>query len=212
MATKVTIERIKLAIKTTKVLSDGKRMFEADTKKMVIQFHYQSGMSIPRLAQEIDINNENIYAWKRIYGIDQTAFVHGTMIRNDVRTKALAVREVIEGGKESQEIAIKYGVSTQSVNTWIRKYELNYKSLIDAPDGIPYIIKDKKMVFGKSNIDKIRAILNKQANELMCLIETMHMSGAQAEAMKKCAEETLKKEDELAEAANLLSDNGIELK
>jgi hypothetical protein len=82
---------------------------------------------------------------------------------------------------------------------------------IDAPDGIPYIIDEKKIVYGDDNVKRIRQVLQEQHKHLMCLIDTMHMSGSQAEAMKECAKETLAKEKILIEAANLLSLNGINI-
>lgn len=211
MAT-LNISTIKTLHEKTKTSETGKKLYTDDFKQMVIKFHYQSGMHLQTIADKTEISMFNLPRWKRTYGTDQTAFIFGTKIRNDVRTKCLAVREAIEFNKDQIDLAIKYRVSVQSINTWINKYKDIYLTLIDAPDGIPYIVKEKKMVFGQSNIDKVRAMLNAQANELLSLIETMHMSGSQAEAMRKVAEETLAKEESLVEAVELLGNNGINIK
>lgn len=211
MAT-LNINTIKTLHEKTKTSEAGKKVYTDDFKEMVIKFHYQSGMHLQTIADKTGINPFNLPRWKRVYGTDQTAFIFGTKIRNDVRTKCLAVREAIEFNVDPIDLATKYRVSVQSINAWINKYKDSYQNLIDAPDGIPYIIKEKKMVFGQSNIDKVRAMLNAQANELLALIETMHMSGAQADAMRKAAEETLNKEQSLVKAVELLENNGIDIK
>lgn len=208
----LSINAIKQLISKVKTRQDGRREFPDDLKKMIVQFHYKSGMALTTLALETTIAKEVLSKWKRTYGVDQTAFLHGTKMRNDVRTRCLAVREVLEYNQEPDKVATTYGVTLQSINTWINKYRDEYTMLIDSPDGIPYLIKEKKMVYGKTNIDKIRSLLQSQAQQLLCMIDTMHMSGAQAEAMKKCAEETLNKEAALVEAATILAENGLDIK
>ena len=207
---KITIEEIRKEINQMKSTANG-RIYSEQFKKMIIKFHYSSGMTITSVATKTGLSTSLVNGWKRLYGYDHTAFTHGTKMRNDVRTKCLAVKEVIENNLKIETAANIYGVSVQSIKHWLGKYRDEYLSLIDSPDGIPYIIKEKKMVYGRENINKIRALLQGQADQLMCLIGTMHMSGAQAEAMKKCAEATLARETELTQAADLLSENGIEI-
>lgn len=208
---KVTLETIKKLVDDLPSNTNG-RIYTEAIKKTVVKFHYSSGMTVAKISQATGLSHKIIGTWKRYLGTDQTAFIHGTKMRADVRTKALAVREILILGNGIDITANKYNISVQTLNTWVLKYKDNYEDLLDAPDGIPYIVKQNKMVYGKTNIDKIRALLTAQAEQLMSLIDTMHMTGEQAEAMKKCADETIKKEASLAEAADLLAKQGIELK
>lgn len=189
----------------------GRRLFNDEIKKIIIEFHYRTGTSMRQIGAVLDIHQMQICGWKKRMGAGQTAFIHGRAMRHDVRTKCIAVKEIIEDNLKIETAANIYGVSVQSINTWLSKYREDYAHLVESPDGIPYLIKEKKMVYGRENINKIRALLQGQADQLMCLIDTMHMSGAQAEAMKKCAEATLAREAELTQAAELLSKNGIDI-
>lgn len=208
----LSLSAIKLIVEKVKKGGKGRRLFTDELKKTIINFHYSSGMSIWKLSFHLDIPNPMLYEWKKVYGEGQTAFLHGRTMRNDVKTRCLAVKEVLDNNIEIETVANIYGVSPQTIKTWVTKHQNDYSHLIHSPDGIPYLVKEKKMVYGRENINKIRALLQGQADQLMCLIDTMHMSGAQAEAMKKCAEATLERETELAIAANLLSESGIDIK
>jgi transposase-like protein len=208
---KVTIEILKAAVKDLPHTFNG-RSYPSELKQTIIDFHYDQGISLHQLGDHIDVDVSNLARWKRILGGQKTAYVNGKGLRYDVRTKALAVRDYVEKNILVQDIAREYECSNATVYTWINKYSDKYLEYVDAPDGIPYIVNEKKIVYGDDNVKRIRAVLQEQNRQLMCLIDTMHMSGAQAEAMKLCAKETLAKEKVLIEAANLLSSNGIDIK
>ena len=208
---KITMSQL-IAVRKTFKEENGRTQYTDQFKRMVISFHYQNGVSMQVIGKTLDIHENLISKWKRTFGHDQTAFVHGKTMRMDVRTKALAVQEHIIGKIKPAIIATKYNVSYSTMLNWINKYSENFQDLLDAPDGIPYIVKEKKMVYGKTNIDKIRDVLRQQAETLMALIDSMHMNEEQADHIRKAAEATMAKEKPLADAANLLEENGIDLK
>jgi transposase-like protein len=207
---KITIEILKSIVNKLPYSFNG-RNYPMDLKQKIIDFHYDEGVTLSKLGVLINIDTGNLARWKRKLGGQKTAYVHGKRLRYDIRTKALAVRDYIENNVLVQDIAKEYECSTPTVYIWIHKYRDKYLEYIDAPDGIPYIIDEKKIVYGDDNVKRIRQVLQEQHKHLMCLIDTMHMSGSQAEAMKECAKETLAKEKILIEAANLLSLNGINI-
>lgn len=191
---------------------NGRRNFPETIKQEVIGLHYKSGMSFNQLENYLGITSSVMCKWKRRIGTEQTAFVHGKFIRHDVRTKALAVKDYIDNNISVSDLAKKFNCSPVTLYAWISKYGHNYSELIDAPDGIPYIVSENKMVYGDDNVAKIRQVLRDQYQTLMCMINSMHMTGDQAELMKMCAEESLKKEDALVKAASILEENGIDIK
>ena len=207
---KVTMKDLMAMRKQFETGDSGVRYSE-EFKKKVIQFHYDNGVSINVMSQALKIGNDVLSKWKRRLGTEQTAFVHGKTMRHDVRTKALAVRELLEDNVHIKDLAAKYACSKSAIYLWSEKYQHNYKQLIDAPDGIPYLVAEKKMVYGNDNIAKIRQVLREQYQTLMCMIDTMHMTGDQADLMKKCAEESLKKEEALVKAVSVLEENGIDI-
>ena len=207
---KVTMKDLMNMRKEYKV-GDVATMYSQDFKDKVIQFHYDTGVSLRIISTTLHLSYDSVAKWKRRTGTERTAYVHGKRMRYDIRTKALAVRDFIENNIQVPDIATEMNVSKGAVYLWIEKYQDNYNQLIDAPDGIPYIVAEKKMVYGNDNIEKIRNVLRQQYETLMCMIDTMHMTGDQADLMKKCAEESLKKEKELIEAVETLESNGIDL-
>ena len=96
-----------------------------------------------------------------------TAFKHGSSMRYDVATKARIVQKHIEEGISAYALGKDYDIAPNTVITWIKKFGDQYDEYIDAPAGIPYIVREDTMVQGIKNIAKMRELLEKQKAEII---------------------------------------------
>lgn len=200
------LQGLKTRVKNTKTepgrgKQGERRVFDEQLKKDIIAYHYESGMTPPNLGEALGIAQQSINQWKRKYGKQQTAFVYGKTLRHDVRTKCLAVQEVIDGGREHADVAIQYNVAVSTIGTWIHKYKNDYKEYIETlVDGVSVIAKSEKLVYGDKNIKETLAVMQDQYIELKTMMEAMQKYGIKGEALKKAKE----KVKENAKAVDIL--------
>jgi len=102
------------------------------------------------LAQDFRIPVATLMYWKTKIGKDRTGIFIGSRVMNDVRTRCLAVKEILQDGKEAKDIYEKYGVKhPQTVNRWVERYADTYDYFIDTlPDGVPWIAHEDKLAIG----------------------------------------------------------------
>jgi len=126
------------------------KIFDEAVKKLMVQYHYESGRSISELANEFNLPYSQIAYWKNKYGFERTGFYVGERIINDVRTRCLAVKEYIENSEKPENLAQKYGVrSKYTIMNWVEKYIGTYQHYIDTmPDGVPWIANEERIVYG----------------------------------------------------------------
>ncbi len=188
------------------------RIYTDELKQAVVNYHYKSGKTFTVISKEIGVHLASISMWKKKFGRERTAFVFGNSVRNDVRTKALCVQEYKETKTTQVELGKKYNVSVGTVNKWIADFSDNYEELLDTRDGVPYLVKEKKMVFGDKNIELVLELKEKYVTELSHIIEIMHDTGLtpgktltkEIEAKKK---KTNKEIQTLKEADKILKEN-----
>lgn len=184
----ITLDDIKSKISKLKVTegrSGDRRSFDKKLKQDIVKFHYKNGISGVSLSQLLEISPQQFGKWKKEYGSDQTAYIHGKGIRNDVRTKCLAVRSVIENGKDKDYIARKYNVTENTIRTWVITYEHTYLEYIESlPDGVKIIAKDNKMIYGEDNIKATLSLIMEQAEELQTVLNSMQKFGIKGTAIK----------------------------
>ncbi len=135
---------------------------------------------------------------KKIFGKERTVFIHGETVRNDLRTKALAVQEVLEFGKSKVETALKYGVADVTIGSWVKKMEHEYHDLLDSRDGIPYLVKEEKMVYGDDNITAILQLKEKHVAELSEVMELMHKNGFTKQTVNEAKKKKAEAEKDIA--------------
>ena len=204
---KYRIEELKLRIKKiTKKNGNGSKFYEKDLKEDVISLHYETGRTINSIAVELNIGPPMVAIWKRNYGRQRTVVVYGKGVRNDVRTKALAVQEYVNG-VESSKIAVKYGVTQSTIYLWINKYESKYQEYLNLSDGIMVIAPEEKQVFGNKNIEEVEQMLKSQTEALNTLLQNQHYTKAELETLNKMKDKTSKSQKDL----NTLKDTAKKL-
>ncbi len=210
MNLKKTMSELKAQVEQSETNHQGK-VYTDDLKKAIVDYHYKSGKTFTIVAKEIGVHLSQIGVWKKKFGKERTAFVFGDSVRNDVRTKALAVQEYKETKTTQAELATKYNVSSGTINKWISDYGKNYEELLDTRDGVPYLVKENKMIAGNKNIEMVLKFKEKHVAELSHIIEAMHEVGLtpgktltkEIEAKKKKANkeiQTLKEADKILKA------------
>ena len=153
------------------------RVYTEDFKKAVIEYHYLSGKKFMTISKEIGIHFSLVSKWKKKYGKERTGFAYGSGIRNDVRTKALCVKEFKEKSISKKDLAHAYNVGEGTIHAWIGRYGHNYEELLDTRDGVPYVVEEKDLIFGDKNIELVLELKEKHMTELNHIIEILHESG-----------------------------------
>lgn len=186
-------------------------------KLRLIQWHHYTGYSSHAIECLVFVQSQLIRKWKRQIECNlndnptiTTGFIHDKRIRYDVRTKAMIVKEALLGIPYS-ELSLRYNVNSNTISLWTRKYQDRLEELCEAPDGIPYIVAEQKMVYGQDNINKVMELLREQHQTLMNLVTSMNLVGRQADLMRECAEESLVRAEEVQKAADTLRENGIDV-
>ncbi len=207
MATqKFTIKELKIRIKDIPFEKQGKRttkrrIYPIDFKTDLLSFHYETGRTINSISDELGLRSQVINKWKRELGKQRTAVIYGKGVRNDVRTKALAVQEHIQG-IESSKLAVKYGVTQSTIYLWINKYEDKYEEYLDLSDGIMTIAKEEKQIFGDKNIEEIEQMLKDQNEALSTLLQNQHYTKAEIAILNKMKDKTSKNQADITTFKN----------
>jgi transposase-like protein len=127
-----------------------KKRYREDFKEAVIEFHYRTRTSLYEIAETLGVSPGTPMNWKLKYGKQMTAYWFGTGLRNDLRTRCLAVEEVING-VSIEHLAKKYGVRESTINKWVDRYYDTYSFYIDhLPDGVPFLMQH--LVVGNENV------------------------------------------------------------
>ena len=216
MSTKFTLAELKVRIDKAPFEEKGKRkskrrFFDKQLKLDILEFHYTTGRTMDSLSRELNIIPQVINKWKRVYGNQRTAVIHGKGIRNDVRTKALAVQTYIDGTMSAYNISVKYGVAQQTVHLWIRQYKDKYLEYIDLPDGVTVIAKEEKHVYGNKNIAEVEQLLAENHKKLVELINSQHFSDSEIKALKKMKEKSEKEQKDIQNIKNTAKKLNIKL-
>ena len=180
-------------------------------KHKVVAYHYKSGISITILARGICMAPSAMARWKKEHGTKKTGFIHGRTIRNDVRTKCLAVKDRLETDMTLQQIAMKYNTSTSTLFGWVSKYKYEYKEYIETiPDGVPYMVKKEKMVYGDANIEKMLHILNETNGAIETIMKNMHNLGKlETSVLKEFLKDNNSKLSKIDEIQRLQKEIGV---
>ena len=165
-----TVEQLKARVDLAKANNSGRRInLTTELKEDIVSYSRMiNGISVTGLANIIGVSRGTLAKWrmgKQLSGYKEcyndrekeVAFKFGSnQIRFDLRTKCIAVRECLEDGTSKTELARKFKTTTQTISTWVGKYRDSYKNYVDAPDGIPYIVKEENLIYGLEDIDKAR--------------------------------------------------------
>lgn len=141
-------------------------LYTVEFKEHLIAQHYENNISLSKMARNLTISQSLLSKWKAQYGNERTGYDYGKSIRYDVRTKCLAVKDMVENGKTPYRISQEFKCSSNTSTGWYSKYKDTYTQYLDLPDGVPYIVAEHKHVYGNKNIDRILALLDKQEQEL----------------------------------------------
>ncbi len=207
---KITITALKKERDGMRTVDNGKRrVFTIPFKKKVVEFHYQEGLKMSVISKDLEIDPVTLSKWKKEYGTQKTAYTHGRGVRNDLRTKALAVREHIEGEVSYTDLAKKYNVGKSTIWTWVDQHRHDYKELINLPDRVPHLIKEEKMIYGDRNIDEIIELMSEQNGELLSILSYMQNEGFSKTSIKEAKEKQRQKQADLdtVEAAKKVIDD-----
>lgn len=190
---------------------DARKIYPIELKKDILSFHYESGRTVGSLALELNLAPQVINKWKRVHGIQRTGVIHGTTVRNDVRTKCLAVSKYFNNG-HAVEIAEEYGVHYATVLAWVKQYKDKYLEYIDLPDGVTVIAREEKHVYGNENIKQVEELLVENSRKLTELLLTMHLSNTEREMLNKLKEKNEKKQTKLETLKEFANDLGLKIK
>ena len=188
------------------------RVFTEFFKKEVISYHYNSNTTITTLSESLNISKSTISAWKLRYGNQATGISYKNRVLLDVRTKCLIVKRYLEDGINAKSLANEYNVHYASVLQWVRLYTDTYKSHIDnLPDGVPYIVKEEKLIYGDKNVMETKA----KISENIELLKKISLNLDMGRIEKRTISELIKKEEikkkELDNATAILAKHGISI-
>ncbi len=174
---KLSIELDKLTKeRTTHTLGTGIPI-PADFKQAVVDFHYSSGMHITTLSKVLSLHFTTVHKWKRLLGTGQTHAKYGETTRADLKTKALAVTDELDNGLTTIAIANKYNITRQQYGAWKAACQGRYKEFRELPDGVMFVTKPEKLIYGDENIRAYRELLNLQLTVREKLLKEMHTLG-----------------------------------
>ncbi len=206
-----TLKELKVRLDDTPFEKQGTRavkrkMYPKELKQDILSFHYSSGRTIPSICIELGLADQVLNKWKRQLGTQRTGAIHGKTVRNDIRTKALAVKDYTEG-LESSKVAVKYGVTQSTIYMWINRYQDKYTEYLDLSDGVMIIAKEEKQVFGDKNIAEVEQMLKDQNQALTTLLQNQHYTKAELTTLNNIKTKASKKQLEL----NTLKDTAKKL-
>ena len=160
------------------------------------------------ISKHTGITDVTIGYWKKKIGEEMTHVSYGSTTRNDIRTKCLAVRDFRERNISKEHLAERYHVSKPTITAWINRYSGDYVSHIDSlPDGVTTLAVEERLIFGDSNIEKVRELLLSHQDELRNMIQQMQKYGIMANAVKQAknqSQENDEKLDILSKAKDIL--------
>ncbi len=146
-------------------------------KKQLIEIHYTTGKSLPKIAVETGVNINSLYEWKKMYGTKQTHVIYGNSTAPDIRTKCLAIADELDHGMSTVAIALKYHITRQQYYNWKSNFKDRYKEYMDLPDGTTRIAKVVRHVYGDDNIISVRELLTSNAKKLADLVKANQAFG-----------------------------------
>jgi transposase len=147
--------------------------YTEEFRTALVEYHYSSGLSMNKLSAILtgNTNRQAMYwQWEQNYRARQsTGIIHGKQIRMDVASKAHYVKRYLEENISLRALGEEAGVHCTTVGTWARELRDTYQEYLTLPKGIPYIIKEEKLVHGTKNIQLIREELVKNKQILTTL-------------------------------------------
>jgi len=158
--------------------------FSKSFRKAVVQYHYDSGISVENMAKSLNIHYTTVHKWKRLLGTGQTHMKHGKTTRADLKTKALAVTDELDNGMSTIAIANKYNITRQQYGSWKASVQGRYEEFRELPDGIMYVAKPEKLIFGDANIRAYRDLMKVQLEIREKLLSDMHKYGYGAKELE----------------------------
>ena len=174
-----TLEELLKARKKFKKSAAGMTPYTTPFKEAVIAYHFSSGMVLREIAGKLNVGEQLAYRWKRTYGKDMTGYIHGSGVRYDVRTKCLAIQDELENGLGVIQIANKYKITRAQYYSWKSLFKDEYKVHIEnMTDGVPYLVKTNKHVYGSKNIEIVQEVLNDEMKEIQLVITGLQKYGA----------------------------------
>jgi len=207
-----TLEELKVRIAKIDTDTNQRRVIPDALKKDIVEYHYQTGKGTRRIQDELDIDNSALIRWKKLYGQQRTAFIHGNTVRNDIRTKCLAVQRHMENEEKVSDLAIEFGVATQTMYGWISRYKERYKEYLDLPDGVATIVKEERQVFGNKNIAEIETVLKENYKRLQEVLKSQHFGKTDLSALKKVQEHISKDIKKVNTLKGIAKDLGVKFK
>jgi len=187
----MTLEEIKIAFfranETPQIFSPNK--YSVELKKAIVDYTYTHNLSGRRMGILLTGNDSitsTINQWKRKYGTEPVAIVHGRNCRFDVRSKCLFVADYIEGRKTYKQIEKENNIRHHTLKTWVYKYKKTYKEYISTlPDGVPYVAEKKRIVRGNVNIQAKREELKKVKSALNAILSLNVTKSVKVECQKE---------------------------
>ena len=187
----MTLEEMKIAFlranETPQVFSPNK--YSVELKKAVVDYTYKhnlSGRYMAILLTGSATTASTINNWKRKYGTEPVAIVHGRSCRFDVRSKCLFVADYVEGRKTYNQIEKENNIRHHTLKTWVYKYRKTYKEYISTlPDGVPYVAEEKRIVRGNANIQAKREELKKVKLALNAILSLNVTKSVKVECQKE---------------------------
>lgn len=204
-------EQLELAQKEQKDKKLKRINLTTDFKKLVLKYHYESGRLLSSIAEELHIHQQYLYKWKKLYGNNRTAVIHGSKTRNDVRTKCLAVKSFHSGSK-LDVLATEYNVKESTILAWAKQYKDKYLEYIDLPDGVTVIAKEERQIYGHENILEVERLLADNHQKLTDLLKNMHMTDTERKTVEKMKQKNEKKQENVKTVKELADELNLEIK
>ena len=184
--------------------------YSLEVKKATLEIHYKQNINLAKLERIFGLGTGTVGNWKRALGKEQTGYKFGRQVRPDVRSICLIVKEVVETGLQHKDAADKYGSKTNTVSSWVAKYRDDYQSHIDnLPDGVPYLVKEEKMVYGNKNIEETRLKLIKQIESVDVILESDFLNVTDRDTLNRTKKKMENKADRLVTLVELQKEFGI---
>jgi len=150
----------------------GPTEYTTEVKQAILAYKVSNNLSASAVSRGLigsTLMQPLICRWEKVISpTEAIGFVHGKRVRFDVLTKCKLAKRVIEGHELTRNLATEQGVVPRTITKWVREFRSTYQKVLDSNlEGVPYIVKDEKMLYGNAAIAKKR-------RELDSLIDSRH--------------------------------------
>jgi transposase-like protein len=216
--TKRKLEKLAFDKKNTFVSHGGRTMYSHEFKSTVATMAYvDKDATIEEISEaigfEISSGRAMIYKWKSLLLPNlKTAYGYGKTVRFDVKTKCVAVKRYLEDKESAEKISDEHSITVATFGNWINDLKYKYNLLLDngIPDGVPYLVKEEKLVYGDKNINELRVKLQEEKLAIANALLVAGLNSSEKKMLKAIEKRQDVKITELDKAVATLKKYGIQ--